>query len=801
MDRKRTVDNSITRSSFLAKNTGITGFSPHIGLYQSLKELLENGIDATTTSSSSSDALCTLKLSRTSSSGGFRITVSDTGDGIARDSISNVVTNIFCSTKGQSCQSSSSSSSSSFGRYGIGIKAAILYAQETGVITPLTVTTCQAIDDTVSSARYGIDRAKDAPLIVSLSYSSKDSACSHGTTVSLEVDNVNDQDSTSSFLFIQAYLERLVAFPMRKTALILELVNTKPKAPSRGTKRGLTGDTTSTDFSSLSSSIFQSIGGTAHTQSSFDIRDYLASHFNVPIECVSSSFDSKITTPDYSTSLITSSLSSSSSSLQVQVAIVLTPVIPSTPPTSTEAREQSLKTLVEDARAAGNESGVIHIVRYANSIPLLTTSAECALTLGATDSVQWGQRFGLSLTPLFSIEEITLDEGKKKKKKTTASTKNKASSSSSEGGGGGGGGEAVKILPRKLLDCMNQHPAARVSAAFSADTSKLDAEGAYSARSCITDAVTVPFGSLRIFINVTGSSLLFGDLKKTHILDDMTKSRTLRSSYLVAEAMHVALARLQGQLKQHVSIIQVADRIPTQLLESTRTANLRLLKNIYLPSIASNLIKILTQAGGVSSNMWKNIVLSTSAAASAVAPSTTTATEEAGSQQRYLLLPESLHGIGNSLLQADGLISSLIEFEYEGLQQALLTRITRTLDACILAQDEAIVSAEIAEEEERAQEQLLEAFACHSAAHAHSLAIRKHEDDPFQHFVTAFASSGIGGQQVKEKGNTEQEEQEEEEEEEVDNEEVSNASACADRAFETALLAIQTHQMRSGQIS
>jgi hypothetical protein len=138
------------------------------------------------------------------------------------------------------------------------------------------------------------------------------------------------------------------------------------------------------------------------------------------------------------------------------------------------------------------------------------------------------------------------------------------------------------------------------------------------------------------------------------------------------------------------------------------------------------------------------------------------------------------------------LISSSIEFEYEGLRQVLLTRITRTLDACILAQDEAIVAAEIAEEEARAQEQLLEAFASHSAAHAHSLAIRQHEDDPFQHFVTEFASRGKG------RGNTE--EQEEEEEEEVDNEEVSNASACADRAFETALLAIQTHQMRSGQI-
>ena len=790
-----------SRSTFLSRNSIVTGFSSHLALFQSVKELLENAIDAATSSTSSSSLTdahyCTLKLIQTSSSsGGFRITVTDTGDGFSRSAIAQVVTNVFSSTKGKPSQTSSSESIS-FGRYGIGVKAAILFAQETGVITPLTVTTCQSIDDSVSSARYGIETSKDAPLIVSLSYSAKEHPTNHGTTVSLDLNVNNNNDAKISLSYIHSYVERLIAFPIRKPALILELVNIEPKTPSRGTKRGFTTDSSVTSIppSSLSASMltFHSPGRISN------MRDYLSSHFHVPIECISSSFDS--TRRDetlHSSSIITPE------QLQVQVAIVLTP--PPSPPSSSSSsissRVRNLKTLVEDARASGNETGIVHIIRYANSIPLLTSSAECSLTQGAIDSVQWGKRFGLALTPLISADVIILDEEarktkkKKKKKKLTTSS---SSSSLTES-------EVFKSLPRKIIDYMIQHPAAR---AFSTEppqvnTSRQDAEGAYTARSAIPDVVTVPFSTMKIFINVSGSSLSFGDLKKTHILDDMTKAPSMRCTYLVAEAIHKAIGSLQNQLRQESSI---RDKIPTQILESSRTANLRLLRNNYLPSIVSNLVKIFTQAGGVSSTLWKNVVQKLSSSSLSSAAAAASRHVERLPQILVLQTSDSSDIANRDLLeQPEG---QLIELE---LHTTLLSRITRTLDDCIVAQDEAIIAAEMAEEESRAQEQLMEVFAFHSEAHSlvktltSSRAFDDNKNDPFKNFFNAFAKRGLGeqkdgrnltDQEKIEILNDDDDHDDNENEDEV--EDLCSASARADKALETALLAIQTHQVRVGQ--
>jgi hypothetical protein len=744
------ISSSTSRADFLVRNSTLSGFSPSLGLYQSVKELLENSIDATNNNTLTSlDTICSLKLIRSeTSSTSFQLIVSDTGIGIPRESITSVITSIFSSSKGQGTNSLSSSTvTPTFGRYGVGLKAAILFAQEFGsLIAPLTVTTCTEKDNTICTGRYGIDSKNDTAIVRGFSLTPKEDVFSHshGTSVSLEM-ILLEKNTVFSIALINSYLQRLVAFPMRNTALTIELVNlqleTKEPKQRRGVQVDIETETKRTEIKDTTTVILRAPRGSSP---GFDLRSHFSSNFNVPIECISSAIAKR------------GEIGRRLPALTVQVFIILTPH-------SIQTRPINLTTLIEDARAAGNETATMHILRYANSIPLLSSSAECAITLGAISTARWAERFGISLSSLFASEASEEDVPRPIPRVKKTSSKKK---------------EKEKAIPRRVVDELTRHPAAiSGSSSLQWDTTKQDAEGAYVCRSSIADDLTISFSCLRIFINLIGPNLQFGDLKKTFVLDNIDKAQSLRCSQLVADAVEGALTSLRTQLPQTdistvSSFVQASDipsslvrALPPQLFDSSREANLRLLKNVYLPSIAQNLVQILMQAGASTSPLWLSLK---------------------ASLQKKISTTQALTEI---------IESPLPEVFQTSFYTTLFTKLTSTLTTCLHAQDEALVLSEIAEEEAKAEAQLLEVFASHSEAQAKSQS--EEEKDPFFSFLKSLEKEEKTVNENDQLGDRYDDEEDEDDRKDDETRDSFIANEIEDRALESAILAIQTHQRKS----
>jgi hypothetical protein len=296
-------------------------------------------------------------------------------------------------------------------------------------------------------------------------------------------------------------------------------------------------------------------------------------------------------------------------------------------------------------------------------------------------------------------------------------------------------------------------------------------------RSSIADDLTISFSCLRIFINLIGPNLQFGDLKKTFVLDNIDKAQSLRCSQLVADAVEGALTSLRSQLPQTdistvSSFVQTSDipsslvrALPPQLFDSSRDANLRLLKNVYLPSIAQNLVQIIMQAGASTSPLWFSLK---------------------SSLQKKISTTQALTEI---------IESPLPEVFQTSFYTTLFTKLTSTLTTCLHAQDEALVLSEIAEEEAKAEAQLLEVFASHSEAQAKSQS--EEEKDPFFSFLKSLEKEEKTVNENDQLGDIYDDEEDEDDRKDEEKRDSFIANEIEDRALESAILAIQTHQRKS----
>ncbi len=167
----------ISPAQFFYKNKQLAGFQNRVrALYQTIRELVENALDATDTHM----ILPTIKVDITpdGEDGVFRITVEDNGIGIPPEHIPNAFGRVLYSSKYVLRQTR--------GTFGLGVKMAVLYAQsETG--SPVEVYSTPIGRKRVFHYKIKIDIEKNVPIILEEgSYPSGDARW-HGTRVSIRL--------------------------------------------------------------------------------------------------------------------------------------------------------------------------------------------------------------------------------------------------------------------------------------------------------------------------------------------------------------------------------------------------------------------------------------------------------------------------------------------------------------------------------------------------------------------------------------------------------------------------------------
>jgi DNA topoisomerase VI subunit B len=169
----------ISPSEFFYRNRDLAGFSnPSRALYTSIRELVENSLDACEQASILPDVTCKIELG-TEASGvaveqlRYVITISDNGPGIEAKHLPNAFGRVFYGSKYKLKQSR--------GMFGMGGTMAILYAQIT-TNKPVTISSC--FDGRVAHTMdMLIDIQENKPII--LRHSTEDSGGKTGTTVRL----------------------------------------------------------------------------------------------------------------------------------------------------------------------------------------------------------------------------------------------------------------------------------------------------------------------------------------------------------------------------------------------------------------------------------------------------------------------------------------------------------------------------------------------------------------------------------------------------------------------------------------
>ena len=165
----------LSPSEFFYRNREVAGFSnPTRAVYQAVRELVENALDAT----EMHGILPDIKLElREEGDGSLTLAIEDNGIGIPSSEVPNVFGRVFYGSKYVLRQSR--------GVFGLGVKMVVLYAQMT-TGRPVKVRTATARSKFVYEYEVMIDVEKNIPVIKSLKISRNDSKW-HGTRVELSM--------------------------------------------------------------------------------------------------------------------------------------------------------------------------------------------------------------------------------------------------------------------------------------------------------------------------------------------------------------------------------------------------------------------------------------------------------------------------------------------------------------------------------------------------------------------------------------------------------------------------------------
>ncbi len=222
---------ALSPAEFFRRNREIAGFSnPTRAIYQTIRELVENSLDATETFK----ILPSIKIYidyADQSRNWVSVYVEDNGIGIPGDEIPNVFGRVFYSSKYRIKQHR--------GIFGLGAKMVVLYAQST-TNTPITVRSAPLKSDIIYEYQLMIDITKNEPVIVSQK-TFENRYGWHGTAIKvvLEGDWPKAKRRIEEYLrrtaMVAPYAEFVLRGPDEDDAIKIPRVTTKmPDPPEEG---------------------------------------------------------------------------------------------------------------------------------------------------------------------------------------------------------------------------------------------------------------------------------------------------------------------------------------------------------------------------------------------------------------------------------------------------------------------------------------------------------------------------------------------------------------------------------------
>ena len=165
---------SLSPSEFFYRNREIAGFSnPTRALYQTVRELVENSLDATELHKIPPDIKIIISIKEPPDL--VSILVEDNGIGIPHEEVPFVFGRVFYGSKYVLRQSR--------GVFGLGIKMAVLYAQIT-TGKPIWIRTSTMNSKIIAEYRIKMDISRNMPIVISANFRKKRSKW-HGTIVKL----------------------------------------------------------------------------------------------------------------------------------------------------------------------------------------------------------------------------------------------------------------------------------------------------------------------------------------------------------------------------------------------------------------------------------------------------------------------------------------------------------------------------------------------------------------------------------------------------------------------------------------
>ena len=628
----------------LASDASVTGFEAH-PLYQAIRELVDNSLDGgslniviTAIPTASASTADTADRSNDNAAHvSWALAVDDDGHGIAAYDVARLVGSVGATTRVDNgfCNVREIAT---MGRFGVGLKALIAHAQRSNksrmhVHMPLHIVTLERDSAAAAIAmRVGIDQRNGSVIIGNDAVSGETTMLLNrcgGTSVNIELDD--KMKGTGPRL--AAYFERLRALPgtANITAVVVEDGGTafasrnacsRPTKQRRGTIRhtnvasNYANDRVIVCVPSLKT-VRQAL-----VDASYDANEtaaaaaadddcvtatYLASHFSVTPECVTFArvgYTSIAARRNPTESRDASMVPEVAVVVRVFVVLernrlVLPPIgttaahghhthtvmgtgalgqaehiTPDCMPEPMTTSSIGSRVLQNGNRAAtansGHPFGIIHVLRYANGRPLLGDADVCGITNAVRRCVAW-QEFGLQVQPWASSSEALTPAGARSKRGDIVLAT----------------APSLPVIPH--LDGW--------------DPRTIDAdEQPLLCRSTIADVPFVPFRTMSLFIDVADncandpvtdsqqiinnlgksvperrSAVRFGGLRKSHVQEND------ELNVAIADATRAALTKLR-------------DRLPDVLL-SPKEQQLRMLRMVYVPTIAAQLARVCSLGG------------------------------------------------------------------------------------------------------------------------------------------------------------------------------------------------------------